>query len=88
MMSEKKCDSCVHRPYPTGQRYEYFENKDIYIRDNLTDERFYMSDLDMLCNLLNNYDKDWQSRRIERALEIQKECLKIKNMPIGKWKNE
>ena len=77
-MSEKRvCDSCIHKSYPTGQRYEYFENKDIYIRDNLTGERFYMSDLDMLCNLLNNYDKDWQRRRVERALEIQKECFKI-----------
>ena len=87
-MSEKKCDSCVHRPYPTGQRYEYIEGKDIYIKDNLTGERFYQSDLDMLCNLLNNYDKDWQRKRVERALEIQKECLKIKNIPIEKWKNE
>ena len=47
-----------------------------------------MSDLDMLCNLLNSYDKDWQRKRVERALEIQKECLKIKNIPIEKWKNE
>lgn len=82
-MSEKRvCDSCIHRSYPTGQRYEYFENKDIYIRDNLTGERFYMSDLDMLCNLLNNYDKDWQRKRIERALEIQKECFKIKDIRV------
>ena len=84
-MSEKRiCDSCIHRSYPTGQRYEYFENKDIYIRDNLTGERFYMSDLDMLCNLLNNYDKDWQRKRVERTLELQKECFKTKDMPIEK----
>ena len=84
-MSDKRvCDSCIHRSYPTGQRYEYFENKDIYIRDNLTGERFYMSDLDRLCNLLNSYDKDWQRRRVERGLEIQKECFKIKNIPIEK----
>lgn len=84
-MSEKRiCDSCIHRSYPTGQRYEYFESKDIYIRDNLTGERFYMSDLDMLCNLLNNYDKDWQRKRVERTLELQKECFKTKDMPIEK----
>lgn len=41
-----------------------------------------MSDLDMLCNLLNNYDKDWQRKRVERASEIQKECFKIKDIPI------
>ena len=85
LMSEKRvCDSCIHRSYPTGQRYEYFENKNIYIRDNLTGERFYMSDLDMLCNLLNNYDKDWQRKRVGIALEIQKECFKIKDIPIEK----
>ena len=75
IMSEKQfCDSCIHKSYPTGQRYEYFENNDdIYIRDNLTGGKFFMSDLNMLCNLLNNYDTDWQRKRVERALEIQKE---------------
>lgn len=85
--NRSKCNSCVHKPYPIGRRYEYFEDNDIYVRDNLTGERFYQSDLDMLCNLLNNYDKDWQSRRVERALEIQNECRKIKNISIEKWED-
>lgn len=84
MSEERVCYSCIHRSYPIGQRYEYFENKDIYIRDNLTGERFYMSDLNMLCNLLNSYDKDWQRKRVEKASEIQKECFKIKDIRIEK----
>ena len=52
------------------QRFTYVEGKDIYIKDNLTGEKFYQSDLDYLTNLLNQFD-DIFKRNVEQQELIE-----------------
>ena len=52
------------------QRFNYVEGKDIYIKDNLTGEKFYQSDLDYLTNLLNQFD-DIFKRNVEQQELIE-----------------